>query len=284
MSAALSTRRHFVRRVFQAGAAMATAGGGAYGYGSQIERHRPVVERITIPLRGLGAAWQGFRIVQISDLHVEPLGDPELLRMTVDTINGLKPEMVVMTGDYVTHDATNLARLVEPLVDLKAPAGVIACIGNHDLMAGTSRVAAALRQHGITYLNNEGLGLTRQNDSLWIAGLDSVWGGSPRLTKALAGKPASAATVVLMHEPDYADMVARSNVPLLQLSGHTHGGQVCLPGGVPVHLPTWGEKYAKGLFQVGPVQLYVNRGIGCISMPVRFSCPPEITEITLACA
>lgn len=281
--AAPSTRRSFVRRLFQTGAMMATAGGGAYGYGWEIERHRPVVERITVPLRGLGTAWKGFRIVQITDLHLEPLGVPGLLKTVVDTINGLKPDMVVMTGDYITHDASNLVNLAEPLADLKVPAGIFACNGNHDLWAGVSKVSKALGQHGVKYLVNDGVGFQRQNESLWVAGLDSIWGGSPRLSKALAGSPANAGAVILMHEPDYADLISRTPKPLLQLSGHTHGGQVCLPGGRPLRLPAWGKKYAKGLFDVGNIKLYVNRGIGCLDVPVRFACPPEITEITLDC-
>ncbi len=284
MSEVISTRRHFVRRLFQAGAMMATAGGGAYGYGREIERHRAVVERVTVPLRGLGSAWKGFRIVQITDLHLEPLGDADLLKKVVDTINDLKPDMVVMTGDYVTRSAANLVNLAEPLADLKAPAGVLACTGNHDLWAGVSRVSRALSQHGVKYLINSGIGLQRQNETLWVAAMDSVWGGSPRLAQALKGRPVDAGTVILMHEPDYADLISPKAPPMLQLSGHTHGGQVCLPGGRPLRLPSWGKKYAKGLFDVGNIKLYVNRGIGCLDFPVRFACPPEITEITLDCA
>ncbi len=284
MTPATTTRRGFVRRLFQAGAVMATAGGGSIAYGWGIERHRPVVERITVFLPGLGSAWKGFRIVQITDLHLEPLAVPGLLKTTVDMINGLKPDLVVMTGDYITHTAADLVHLAEPLADLKVPGGVFACNGNHDLWAGVSKVSKALGEHGVKYLINSGVGFQRQNDSLWVAGLDSVWGGSPRLTKALAGKPAQAPSVVLMHEPDYADLISRSVQPILQLSGHTHGGQVCLPGGHPLRLPAWGKKYAKGLFNVGNIQLYVSRGIGCLDVPVRFACPPEITEITLDCA
>ncbi len=279
-----STRRRFVTRMFQAGAVLAGTGGGAFSYGSLIERHRPVVERITIRMPGLGQAWQGFRIVQISDLHLEPMRDPVLLSGVVDTINGLKPDLVALTGDFVTHDASDIAELSAPLAALKAPAGVFACAGNHDVWTGVSKVSRPLMGHGITFLNNAGRGLVRQNETLWIAGLDSVWGGRPLIREAVKARPADAATIMLMHEPDYADTLAMMQTSMLQLSGHTHGGQVCLPGGHPLRLPSWGRKYAKGLFQVGRMQLYVNRGIGCTDVPVRFACPPEITEITLACA
>lgn len=278
-----STRRRFVRRIFQAGAVMASGGGGAFSYGNQIERHHPVVEKVTLPLRGLGSAWNGCRIVQISDLHMEPIVDQELLRTTVSIINGLKPDVIVLTGDYVTSNSTKVATLAEPLVELKAPGGVYGCLGNHDMFSGRSRITRALQEHKITCLINSGRGLTKQGETLWVAGLDSAWGGSPDIAHALSGSPKNKGTVVLMHEPDNVDNLKHVPVPFLQLSGHTHGGQCCLPGGVPVHLPKWGRNYAKGRFDLGRVQLYVNRGIGCIGVPVRFACPPEITEITLAC-
>ena len=278
---AVDTRRSFVRRVLQAGAWMACGGGGAYGYGNQIERRSPVVERVNIGVRGLGGAWNGARIVQLSDLHLEPIVDQELLRTTVGIVNALKPDLILLTGDYVTSIASRAAHLVEPLTELRAAAGVYGCLGNHDVGAGRERVRQALEQHGITCLINRGLDFARGGEHLWLAGLDSAWGGWPQLIPAMKGRPQGAPAIVLMHEPDYADLLARANLPVLQLSGHTHGGQCCLPGGMPVHLPKWGKKYPKGLFDVGPVQLYVNRGLGCIGVPLRFACPPEITEITL---
>ena len=280
---ATTNRRTFVHRVFRAGALAVFGGGGAYGYGNQIERHYPVVERIKVSLPGLGSAWNGFRVVQISDLHLEPIVDQELLRTTVAAINALKPDLIVLTGDYITSNAMRIANLAEPLSELKARAGVFGCMGNHD-MGWRGKVYQGLKAHGVECLINSGHDLALGNDHLWVAGLDSAWGGHPVFEASMAAKRKDAATLLLMHEPDYADVIAQSHTPLLQLSGHTHGGQCCLPGGLPVHLPKWGRKYAKGLFQVGKMQLYVNRGIGCIGLPLRFACSPEITEITLGCA
>ena len=278
-----TNRRSFVRQVFRAGAMAVFGGGGAYGYGNQIERHYPVTERIKVSLPGLGSAWNGFRIVQISDLHLEPIVDEALLHTTVAKINALKPDMIVLTGDYITGNGRRIADLAAPLSELKAPAGVFASMGNHD-MGWRGRVCQGLQAHGVTCLINSGHDFSKQNEHLWLAGLDSAWGGNPAFRPAMMSRPKNAATVLLMHEPDYVDAIAKENVPLLQLSGHTHGGQCCLPGGVPIHLPKWGRKYPKGLFQVGNVQLYVNRGLGCIGLPLRFACSPEITEITLGCA
>ncbi len=280
-----SSRRSFLRRL--TGGVLwtgLTGGGGSYAYARLIERHQPVVERVQVPLRGLGSAFDGFRIVQISDLHVEPNRDPQLLSKSVQLINNLRPDLVALTGDYVTSNASHLARLTEPLASLKAKAGVVASMGNHDVWTAASRIEQTLQEHGLQLLRNRGFALTRQGESLWIAGLDSIWGGRPNIPDALRGKPARTPCIALMHEPDYADVLSQARVNALQLSGHTHGGQVCLPLGVPLRLPSWGKKYPKGLFQVGRLSLYVNRGLGTLGPKARFACPPEITEITLSCA
>lgn len=276
------TRRSFIRLFTRGLLFSGISGASAFAYGSFIERRRPTVERIEVRLRGLGSAFDGFRIVQISDLHVEPNVDRDLLTRSVAIINGLKPDLITLTGDYVTHDTTRVAQLTAPLAALTAPAGVIASLGNHDIWTSPSKVSSALRQHGMTVLRNSGLALTKQQDSLWIAGLDSAWAGRPDVAKSLNGRPSSAPTVILSHEPDYVDTLS-PHIPgsSLQLAGHTHGGQVCLPGGFPLLLPKWGKKYPKGLFRIGRMQLYVNRGLGTIGPKTRFACSPEITELTL---
>ena len=281
----LLSRRSFAQ-IFTRGLLFSGVGGsGSYAYGRMIERQRIVVERLEVRLRGLGTAFDGFRIAQISDLHLEPNVDRALLIKGVDMINALKPDLIVLTGDYVTSDASRAAELTAPLAALKAPAGVVFCLGNHDVWTSANRVSTIIHQHGLTPLRNAGFALTRQNEPVWIAGLDSVWGGKPDVSRSLKGRPANAPCILLAHEPDYADTLApQMSAGTLQLAGHTHGGQVCLPGGFPLRLPMWGRKYAKGLFRVGPMQLYVNRGLGTIGPKARFACAPEITEITLRSA
>ena len=247
-----------------------------------IERHHPVVERIRVPLRNLGSAFEGFRIVQISDLHVEPNLNPALLRKAVDMINGLQPDLIAITGDFITHNAKVVADLTAPLADLKSRAGVFASLGNHDVWNAPRRITEALGHHGIRVLTNSGTDLTQGHDQLWIAGIDSAWAGDIDLPSALKGRAKGGPCLLLGHEPDYADEVAQRSSNLLQLAGHTHGGQICLPGGQPLMLPTLGKKYARGLFQVGGISLYVNRGLGTIGPKARFACSPEITEITLS--
>lgn len=261
------------------------SGTGAFGYGTLLERHQLSVERLSLSMRGLGTAFDGFRMVQISDLHLEPNTDAGLLGRCVDAINALKPDLIALTGDYITSDASRVTQLMAPLSGLKATAGVVASLGNHDVWTSSRKVSLALYQHGIRLLRNSGLALTRQGESLWIAGLDSVWGGHPDVREGLRGQPKAAPCVILAHEPDYADTLATQvSSSALQLAGHTHGGQVCIPGGFPIHLPAWGRKYPKGLFQLDHLHLYVNRGLGTIGPKARFACSPEITEITLRSA
>jgi predicted MPP superfamily phosphohydrolase len=281
-----SNRRGFLKRFFQAGLWTGVVGsGGSYAYARLIERKHPVIERVKIPLRALGSGFEGFRIVQISDLHVEPHVNTPLLARTVAMVNELKPDLIAITGDIITSTARRLGDLIEPLSELRARVGVFASLGNHDVWNAAKPVVAALHNHGVKVLQNAGFGLTQGRETLWIAGIDSVWAGHPDPLKALRGSPAGAPCVMLGHEPDYADTLASlSPADVLQLAGHTHGGQVCLPGGIPIHLPKYGVKYAKGHFEIGNVQLYVNRGIGTITTKARFACPPEITEMTLSAA
>jgi predicted MPP superfamily phosphohydrolase len=119
---------------------------------------------------------------------------------------------------------------------------------------------------------------------LFVAGLDSRWCGRPKLPSAMTTCPRNAPAILLMHEPDFADTAAKDRRVALQLSGHTHGGQVCLPGLGALITPRWGRKYIAGWYRIGALQLYVNRGIGCTGLPVRFACPPEVTELTLEAA
>ena len=277
------SRRSFLKRGLMGMMSLgAVGGGGAYSYGRLIERKQPVVERLRIGLKGLGPAFEGFRIVQISDLHVEPHVNQPLLAKTVSMINDLKPDLVVITGDIITSNEGLAAKLTEPLADLKARVGVMASLGNHDVWNRASVVTQALKNQGIKVHRNTGQALIQQGDRLWIAGLDSVWAGSPRIAESLKGNAKDVPCVMLGHEPDYADTLSRTAGSFLHLAGHTHGGQICWPGGFPIKLPRYGVKYARGYYEVGNVQLYVNRGIGTVMAKARFACSPEITEFTLA--
>jgi predicted MPP superfamily phosphohydrolase len=169
--------------------------------------------------------------------------------------------------------------IVEAFSRLQAPAGVFAILGNHDHWTDAEQVCEAAREAGVTVLRNQGMAL--QEGALWLAGVDDVWEEKHDLEAALGGAPDESAVILLAHEPDYADEVAADGRVALQLSGHSHGGQVRFPYFGATVLPYLGRKYPFGLRQVGSMWLYTNRGVGVVSPPVRFNCRPEITLLTL---
>jgi predicted MPP superfamily phosphohydrolase len=279
----LFSRREWLQRVSRAAlGAGGTLGAGSAVYGMGIEPLRLSVERWTIGLGRLPAAFDGFRIVQLSDLHLQPWTQGAEIAQAVETANRLRPDAIFLTGDFVTQDARPADELRSLLRELRAPAGVFACLGNHDFHGrGVERISRAIREAGIELLRNRSVPLSLGGDRLVVAGLDSRWAGRPRLQSALREFGSDAAVVVLMHEPDFADVAAGDTRVMLQVSGHTHGGQVRLPGIGALITPKWGRKYVDGWFRVGAMNLYVNRGLGCTGLPIRWLCPPEISEFTL---
>lgn len=280
---ALISRRLFLRRFASLAAIGSASGAGSYGYGSLVERHRIVVERQGIVLPNLPMEMDGFRIAQLSDLHLEPLTKAEMIEAAVLKTNALKPDLVVITGDFLTSTSKPAGLIAELLSKLDAPHGVYSCLGNHDVWHQPWVLQKHLADKGIVMLRNSGERLHTDRGSIFLAGLDSAWAGKPRIDTSLQHWKPGEPLVILAHEPDVADKVAAQGLPALQLSGHTHGGQVCVPFVRPIvlHTPSWGKKYHHGHFRIGGLQLYVNRGIGCVGLPVRFFCPPEVTEITL---
>ncbi len=178
----------------------------------------------------------------------------------------------------MTQSAAYADSCARELASLQGPLGVYACLGNHDYWTDPDAIARALGRAGVRVLRNEGVEVA---EGLWVAGLDDVWEGQPSLDMALKGMPSDAATVVIVHEPDYADEVTADGRVMLMVSGHTHGGQVRLPLLGPPILPYLGQRYPAGLYTLGDMTLYVSRGVGLISPPVRFNCRPEVTLLTL---
>jgi predicted MPP superfamily phosphohydrolase len=257
---------------------------GNYNYNPSVQDDSPiVVEKVEIPLKNLAPALEGFRIVQLSDLHLQPYTKIELIQQAVNKANALKPDLIVLTGDYVTRKAEPVFELAPALSALNAKYGVFSILGNHDLWTNVEAIKTGFKEAGLPLLQNRGLSLGIGQSTLYLAGVDDGWSGQPDLEAALSNQPADATTILLAHEPDLADTFSLDGRVALQLSGHSHGGQVRIPGfGAPV-LPTLGRKYDQGLFNVNDMWLYTNRGIGLV-FPVRINCPPEITEITLVSA
>jgi predicted MPP superfamily phosphohydrolase len=274
-------RRTFLR---SAGAIMAggcLAGFGGYQYSTRFEPSWLVVEQVQVPIKNLHAGLEGFKIVQLSDIHLHPFTDIKFVQEAVDKANSLQPDLITLTGDYVYAGAESIFELAPVLGSLNARYGLFSVLGNHDLWTDAAVVQAGFERERLPVLRNQGVALEIGHATIYLAGLDDIWSGQPDLGAALAGTPPNVPTILLAHEPDFADLSARDGRVSLQLSGHSHGGQVRLPGiGAPV-LPYLGQKYDQGLYRVNEMWLYTNRGVGVIPPPVRFNCPPEITEITL---
>lgn len=242
--------------------------------------HRPRLQSVTLPPQAQ-ASGPSLKIVQLSDLHMATPRDARRLAHAVAIANAQMPDAVVLTGDYVKGDAANILLATPFLSQLKAPLGVYAVLGNHDMWAGPEPITAALEEAGIRVLNNEGVVLSNGGATFYLAGLEDGWSGEPNLVRALAGHDGQMPIILLWHEPDIGhDFVAQGWVWLL-LAGHSHGGQIRIPGVGPVLLPAWSQRYNQGLYAVNEGWVYVNRGLGTTAIPLRLFCPPEVTLFQL---
>ena len=278
------TRREFLKAFGYVTLIYGAAAIGGYSYATKVEPRWLTIEKVSVPLKGIKSKLEGLKIVQLSDIHLHPHTQLDLLEKAVQIVNELAPDLIVLTGDFVLDKAESIFDLTPVLSKKNARYGVFSILGNHDLWTNADIVQRGFEDADLPVLVNEGLTLDVEGESLYLAGLDDGWSGQPDLDSALEGCPANTPTIVLMHEPDFVDEIAKDTRVALQLSGHTHGGQVRVPGIGPIALPTNGRKYDIGLHKVNQTMLYVNRGLGVISPPVRFNCRPEITEITLRAA
>lgn len=275
-------RRKFFKRVAAVGVA-------AIGADSTlIEPNRPRIIRKEIALRRWPAKLDGFTIALLSDFHYDPVFSVHPIRSAVEIVNGLHPDLIALTGDFVSAPLFGPKRRGAPqaepcaalLGQLRASHGVWSVLGNHDVFSDPNRVTAALKSVSIRTLSNQSIAIEKDNARFWLAGVEDVLGGSADLPTTLRGVPSGEAVILMAHEPDYADMVASHPVDL-QLSGHSHGGQVRIPFIRPLYLPPLARKYVWGLFQIRALTLYTNAGIGTVELPVRWNCPPEITLFTV---
>lgn len=250
-------------------------------YGLRIEPQKLTVESVAIPISQLHPALEGFRIVQLSDFHLHPHTQLPLIEKAVVQANALRPDLVVLTGDFVLESIESIFELAPVLGQLNARYGVFCIMGNHDLKMNDIIVPRGLADERLPVLRNQGVLLPVGAGKLYLAGVDDGIYGRPHLGRTMANWQPGATTVLLAHEPDFADAYVRDSRIALQLSGHTHGGQVNVPGYGPLILPRYGKKYHTGLYRLQHMWVYTNRGIGMGGIPVRFNCAPEITEITL---
>jgi uncharacterized protein len=254
-----------------------------------IEPNRPRIVRQQIALRRWPARLEGFTIALLSDFHYDPYFSVHPLKSAIGMVNGLRPDLIVLTGDFVTlplfsKNDEKAASAAEPcarlLCQMHAPHGSWAVMGNHDYYSDPERVTSALRAVGIRVLGNQSAAIEANGARFWLSGVHDVLSHTADMDATLQSVPKGEATVLLAHEPDYADHVVRYAVDL-QLSGHSHGGQVRMPFVGPLYLPDMAKKYVWGLYKIGGLTLYTNPGLGTVGLPVRFQCPPEITLLTM---
>ena len=268
------------------------AGIAALGTDAYLESYRLQLKKIEIPLRRLPHQFDGFTIVQLSDFHYEEEFSASTIRRSVKLVNSLHPDLVVFTGDFVTvpmfHFGRGLARRAANAVfpcaallsGIKARMGSFAILGNHDAHSNPALVASGLRSHGIPLLKNSCVTIERDGARFWLAGIDDALEGQPDLGAAIKKIPSGEAIILLAHEPDFADEAALTRVDL-QLSGHSHGGQIWIPGLGAPWLPPLARNYPRGFYKIENMLLYTNVGIGTIRAPIRINCVPEVTHITL---
>jgi len=279
------------RRSFLMGALYGA--GGLALYAGEFERHWLEVVRKDIGIGGLPAEFDGLTVAQLSDIHLDEFTEPFLLREAIDEINRARPDVVLLTGDYVSSQVLPPQLTAEAAWQCGKLLGQLECrqryaiFGNHDIWAGEQHVGDALKSHGVTVLRNSYLPLERGRGRIWLAGLDDPVCGQPDPDRAIPPSIRNIATepiLLMCHAPDYVDELQKhpaGHAVSLVLCGHTHGGQIRLPILGPLRLPPGGRKYVEGLFRLGTTLLYVNRGIGSVGVPFRFDCRPEITLFTL---
>lgn len=272
------SRRAFLGRAIGGVAAL---GAGSYAWGAGVENRWIEVVRRQHRLPRLPTAWDGVTIAQLSDLHIDQWMTIARVQQIVAQTNALGADIIVLTGDYITQEPKRYVAQVTPaLTGLSAPMGVYGVLGNHDQLAPKS-VRRALQNAGVIELRNDLRTLQRDSTSLHIAGVNDVQWGQADITKVIDALPRQGCAVLLAHEPDFADTVAYFDRFDLQLSGHSHGGQLRLPLIGPLHTPDGSKKYRDGAYQVGTMKLYVNRGVGTTGLHLRVNCRPEITLHTL---
>jgi predicted MPP superfamily phosphohydrolase len=266
------------RRDFLRGAALGAA---ALAVPAPARAAGPVVERVQLTLPGLSPAHDGLRVAQLSDIHLGPRMTVEVLGAAYEAIARFEPDVVFLTGDFLSHHGHEVSLVRAMLGGLRAP--TFAVLGNHDHWHDGPGTAAALRGHGYEVLENAWTHLTLRGEPLAIVGVGDAVTDHDDVPRALRGLTDPAA-LVLAHAPRTADVLRAHDRSLACFSGHTHGGQVYVPLVTPLYFSSvMGERYIRGAFHLGKVQLYVSRGLGA-SAGVRWLAPREVTLATIRAA
>ncbi len=249
--------------------------------GAMDEANSLSLEHLPIYLKRLPKKLDGFKIVQLSDTHHSPFTSLEHITRAIKIANRLRPDMFLLTGDYVSHEREYIAPVAAALGKLKAKYGTYACLGNHDHWTDADLVTHLLRGEGINVLINEGLRFEARGASFWLAGVDDYMVGKTDVPAALRGSYPDEMKLLLAHNPIIFREAARLGIDLT-LSGHTHGGQIKVRDDAKRILPQ--RKLKAGLHARRKSQIYITRGIGTVVVPMRYQCPPEISLLELRTA
>ncbi len=294
MSQRTFSRRSFLKIVGASAASTTVATVGSFLYASAIEPHWVDVSQVRLPLPRLQPQFDGYRLVHITDLHMDATWmTSERLTGLVRLINAQQPDLVAITGDFITDSPDVYGEgLRAALALLEAPDGVVGVLGNHDHWSSAAISREVLRASNVQELPDATLTLRRSSALLHVVGLDTLWSNPytmnvdmlarrPGLVELASRLPADGAAILLVHEPDFADISAEVGRFDLQLSGHSHGGQVRAPIYGNLVAPYLATKYPDGRYQVGSMIQSTGRGLGMVWPQVRFNCRPEITVFTL---
>ena len=241
----------------------------------------PEITETEVWLGRLGPAHDGLKIVQLTDFHHSLFTPLEEIQRAVHMANHLRPDVVALTGDYVTLSPAYIWPVARALGRLRARLGVFAILGNHDFQVDPEAITRALRAQRIRVLRNSHCALRSRSGNLWVVGVDDLWWEAADIRAALRSVPAREPKVLLCHNPLGIRLAAAHGIDLM-LSGHTHGGQVRLPMVGSVYgRSKLGKRFVEGWNRLDGTQIYVSRGIGKVLVPLRFGCPPEITCLRL---
>jgi uncharacterized protein len=284
------SRRDFIRIASLFGLDVLLTAILGWNYIDKIEPNWIEVSNVPLKLPRLPRAFSGFRLVQISDIHAGYWMTPERFASIVELIKEQSPDLVAVTGDVILayggmpDDQPVLDEFGKVFKKIADDYETIAVLGNHDYWYDADKVKSVLERAGARVLMNSVHSLERGGERLHIAGVDDIYENQADLDAVLSALPRDGGAILLAHEPDFADISAATGRFDLQISGHTHGGQVSLPIIGPLVLPYLGRKYPSGLYKVEDMYQFTNRGVGMTMPTIRFNCRPEITVFTLESA
>lgn len=270
------SRRQFLKGALAAGTASLVADGILF------EPRHVIVEKKTVAINNLPHVFEGFKICQITDVHHSSFVGLRFIEKVVDKANNLKPDLMVLTGDYIDGSRKYIVPAVSALCKLNAPYGALAVLGNHDHWEDAELTKDAFSKYHVPVITNEHRFIEIKDRAICVGGVGDLYEDKQDLKAAFSGVPSDIPRILLSHNPDYAEVMPKSERVDLVLSGHTHGGQIRIPFSIaPVTMSRYGQKYIGGLVKLANTQVYVSRGIGVVGLPIRFNCPPELALITL---